>query len=70
MYRTGFVHQSFPANASWARSSGQKYWIKSAPPTLNIDRLVRGFMDGIDLFKQEAMKDTDLRANFVSYLTK
>ena len=43
---------------------------KECAPTLNIDRLVRGFMDGIDLFKQEAMKDTDLRANFVSHLTK
>jgi hypothetical protein len=69
VYRCGFVHAFYPDRAAWGRSRSARYWLKNNPPTLNIDRLVRGFNDGLVVFRRKAEDDPDLRANFKRYIT-
>jgi hypothetical protein len=70
IYRCGFVHSFYPnATAAWHRSPSANYWLRAKPPTLNIDRLVQGFTDGVAMFRQKAVADTELRTNFKSYIT-
>jgi len=68
-YRCGFVHAFYPGQWQWGRSPDARYWIKSNPPALNIDRLARGFVDGLSVFKQKVAADPDLRKNFKAYIT-
>ena len=70
VFRTGLVHQYLPSKAAWTRRpSSANYWVRTNPPTLNIDRLAIGFLRGISLFEAEVAKDPDLRKNFGHYLT-
>jgi hypothetical protein len=64
-----FVQAFYPGKWRWGRSSNPRYWLKSNPPTLNIDRLARGFVDGLAIFKRKVAADPDLRKNFESYIT-
>jgi hypothetical protein len=71
VFRCGFVHGFYPPGAAWMRSSSSRYWmLRNGRPVLNIDRLVRGFTEGAVVFRQKALADPDLRANFLEYLTK
>ena len=70
VYRCGFVHAFYPSAGSWGRSKSVRYWTRSNPPILNIDRLVRGFMDGVGVFRERCLADAELRTNFKSYITK
>lgn len=75
VFRCGFVHGFYPPGAAWfrsgKRSKRERYWIlkNQARPALNIDRLVLGFTDGVQLFKDKTVLDPDLRDNFKTYIT-
>lgn len=70
IFRCGFVHGFYPPGGAWGRSESGLYWLSSNPPTLNIDRLVRGFTDGVEIFRQKAVDDPDIRVNFGDYITR
>ena len=70
VYRCGFVHAFYPDRFAWGRSTSASYWLSAAPPTLNIDRLVKGFHQGVKVFRQKAKTDPDLRLNFKRYITR
>jgi len=54
---------------AWGRSKPtNKYWLDNKGRlTLNIDELVRGFLRGIEEFRNIA--DADIRARFNEYIT-
>jgi len=70
VYRCGFVHQFCPDDVGWARSKSARYWTKLDPVTLNIDRFARGFLDGLEIFREEARQRPHLRSNFSDFLLK
>jgi len=70
VYRCGFIHGFYPGNARWRRSANSRYWTQRGGVTLNIDALVRAFFDGVEVFRQKAKDDPDLRTNFGKYITK
>jgi hypothetical protein len=72
-FRCSFVHAHYPEYGSWGRyGKTGDYWCRVDPAgvTLNIDRLVEGFLKGIEKFEQFALKDPDLRERFLEYIRK
>lgn len=71
VFRCGFVHGFYPGTSGgWARDPrSNDYWLSVQPSVvLNIDRLVRGFDEGVVAFRAIAAADPDLRAKFRDYI--
>lgn len=72
VFRCGFVHGYPEAGYHWGRSgpSGEYWFIDDGGElTLSIDQLVAGFLNGIEKFKERAIKDPELRNKFLDYIT-
>jgi hypothetical protein len=72
VFRCGFIHGYPNVDVAWGRKPNlNKYWYDHRGRlTLNIDELVKGFLRGIEEFRRLATADTDLRSNFIQYITK
>lgn len=71
VFRCGFVHGFYAGvNGGWNRNPhSNDYWLQVQPLiVLNIDRLVRGFNDGLVAFRAIAAADPDLRTRFRDYI--
>ena len=70
-FRSAFVHGYPKPEYAWKRGGLGKYFLtdNNNRIILNIDEFVAGFKRGIENFRQHAAANTDVRINFVQYVT-
>lgn len=71
VFRCGFVHGFYAGESGgWARRPElDAYWVETDPlVVINIDRLVSGFEEALERFRESAAKDQELDARFSEYI--